>query len=384
MTYIHTDIIIKQSSKNAGSPCGDVIDWHRDRNATTIVISDGLGSGVKANIAANMCVSRILQLIKSGATLREAFSALVKTMNRAWGTDEPYAVFSVARILNNGDTTILSYEIPPAILIGKNSASVLSNRVFTIEKAIISEAFCQIDINEGLLMVCDGITQAGMGAGLTNGWTIDGVRKFINEKIIYEELKLENVPNLVHDRARVFWRKLKGDDCSVVFAKSRKGVIVNIFTGPPKEKELDKKTVEEFNNLEGIKIVCGGTTAQMTARELNRKMELESDPSNSLLPPKFSIKGIDLVTEGVVTLNQVFNIMDEDITPYGEEESIVFELSDFMQIADRVNFWVGKAPSIGSEYIEFRQQGILPRTKIVPLIVEKLKAAGKLVVVKYV
>ena len=140
MSYTHIDIFAKQSSKRTGEACGDVYGVEKDATGTVIVLSDGLGSGIKANIAANLCVSRILGLIRNGASIRQAFSSLVKTMNSAWGKQEPFAVFTICKILNNGQVTILTYEMPLPIIISNKIAQIANNRTYTLENAVIHEA----------------------------------------------------------------------------------------------------------------------------------------------------------------------------------------------------------------------------------------------------
>lgn len=377
--YIHTDIFTRQTSKITGNACGDVIGFHRDRQSTVIVLSDGLGSGIKANIAANLCVSRIITLIENGATTREAFSGLTKTMNRAWGKAEPFAVFTIARILNNGQTTVLSYEMPPPVRITGQFADVLEHRSYTMEKAVVGEAVFTMNKSEGLLLVSDGITQAGIGKGLSYGWQIEGVVKFITHKLITQRIAGQVVTDLVHDQARVLWRDAKGDDCSVVYAKNRNGVIINLLSGPPANKKYDLAMVNHFLSNKGFKIVCGGSTAKMVAREKSSVLGIE-DSGSYLTPPQYTIEGIDLVTEGVVTLNQVYNVIDENVDEI-DSDSPVFEFVRMLRLADRINIWLGNADNVSSENIAFRQQGIIPRKKIINLIAQKLRADGKLIVI---
>ncbi len=381
MSYLHYDIIQKQSSKKPGDPCGDYIAWERSNDALTIVLSDGLGSGVKANISAQMCATRILSLMRNGATMQEAFHIMAQSMNELWGEGHPFAVFSIARILSNGEATVLSYEIDPPVIIGSHSAVVLCDEVSTIGKAMVYKAHCTLKQNEGLMMVCDGITQAGLGAGLVNGWKIEGVARYITELIMTSETPLEDMPQEVHDRARLYWRKAKGDDCSVVMAQVRKGITVNLISGPPSEMEEDKLFVDSFMEMEGIKVVCGGTTSKVVARELGKVVEMQEDTQHALSPPKLKIEGISLVTEGIVTLNQVYNLLGEDTSEYTEESS-VYELNNLLNNADKIIFHIGHASNPGIGNIQFRQQGILPRKTIIPIIIEKLRDAGKLVVLK--
>jgi hypothetical protein len=379
MSYLHYDIIQKQSSKGNGVACGDHIDYFRTDEGLHLVLTDGLGSGIKANISARMCSQRIISLMQNGASMREAFSSMADNMNKIWGKGHPFAVFSIARILNNGETTVLSYEIPPPVVISKYSAVVVSDEVYTIGKAIIHESYCTLKEGEGLMMVSDGITQAGLGCGLVNGWEIEGVARFITNKIMTTELSVPDMAEEVHNHARRLWKDTKGDDCSVAIAHVRKGISINVFSGPPSNKELDPEVVSDFMAQEGIKVACGGTTSQVLARELNRRLEMLSDKQNALSPPKYKIKGINLVTEGIVTLNQVYNILGDDTSDLADESS-VYELNSLLNMADRISFTIGHAENLGSGELQFKQQGILKRKTIIPLIIEKLRKSGKLVI----
>lgn len=381
MSYLHIDIVSKQSSKKEGDACGDYFAYHRNEDSIIIVLSDGLGSGVKANISAHLIVNRLLALFKNGASLNKAFSILTKSMNKQWGKGHPFAVFSVLKILNNGDATVLSYEMPPPLLLSKNFVSVLSQRAFTIEKAIIHESNYKIKNGEGIMLMSDGITQAGIGQDFIYGWETSGVQKFVSNLKLNQKAENTEIPELVHDKARDFWKKAGGDDCSVVLANCRNGITLNIITGPPVDKEKDKKFVEDYINTEGIKIVCGGTTSKVVARELKKEIKIDENSGNSLSPPKSEIEGITLVTEGVVTLNQVYNILDEDTSEFINDSS-VYELNDLLQYADKIKFLVGGASNPGIGNIQFRQQGILARNKIIPIIAKKLRDKGKLVVIK--
>jgi len=379
MSYHHIDIIDRQSSKKVNAPCGDAFGVLRNEVATTVVLSDGLGSGVKANVAANLCVSRILGLIKNGATLREAFSSMVRTMNKVWGTISPFAVFNILQVLNNGDVTVLSYESPQPILLGPNNAYILSDRVYTLEKSLISEVNTKIEMGEGILLMTDGITQAGLGNGLANGWETEGVLQYIRQYIHHEDISSQYIVDSVHRKALDLWGNNYGDDCSVLLAKSRSGIVVNIFTGPPADSKNDCRLVQDFHNRKGIKIICGGVSAKIVARQLGKQLRVDSKSTSVITPPAYSIDGMNIVSEGIVTLNQVYNILDEDVSKH-KSDSKVFQIAEFLQMADRVNFFGGEAQKPDEDRIEFRQQGILHRKEIVRLISEKLQKMGKLTV----
>lgn len=382
MGYIHVEIDIAQTPKKTGGVCGDSVTSFRTPESTVILLTDGIGSGIKANIYASMASARLEKLLEAGFSLRRAFSSLVNTMHESRGTDMPYAVFTVARILNNGEATILAYEMPEAIFVGRHSASVLQRRNFTLEREVISESNLFLEPGEGLLMFSDGITLAGIGGKTRLGWSSSEVCRFVKDCMVAGEKK-QKLYQKVHQQARELWGTPCGDDCTVVSAFCRPGKVVSILTGPPAEKGDDQKTVESFLALPGIKIVSGATTAQIVARHLKKELKINHTDTSLIAPPGYSIEGIDLVTEGAVTLNQLYNILDADPI-YFEPESSVTRLYDAIIDADRVNFIVGTTQNIGHGDIAFRQQGIIPRVKIVDLLAQKLAENGRLIDIRRV
>ncbi len=378
MGYLHVEVETFQSSKHRGDPCGDNVAWHRDENALVVVLSDGLGHGTKANLASNMCCSRVLEMMRQGFTLREAFASVVHTMNDAWGSENPFAVFTVVQILNNGQTTILSYEMPEPVIVSRGRASVMKRRSFTVGKAVIGEVNYFIEPDESIFLMSDGVTQSGMGTTYVMGWRADGVAVYLSD-LVSRGTRPRYMPRKIHDRAVRNWGEKRGDDVTVLMLHCRKGEVLNIMTGAPEDKGDDQRMALQFISEEGRHVVCGGTTTRIVARETGRKMKIvENDPS-SITPPRYSVDGVELATEGAVTMNQVYNIMDEDDYP---EISQVARLCEMLKNSDRINIYLGKARNLGSGDLMFRQQGILPRTTIVPLLCEKLKKRGKLVVLR--
>lgn len=374
---------VSQSSKTPLAPCGDFVRYERTPTATTVVCADGIGSGIKANTAAVMCVSRLFELLAADFSLREAFASVARTMTAAMGSDLPFVAFTTARLHTDGRVTVLSYESPPPIYTTRQRrAHVLQQRMFTLDQAVVGEAHCHLEPGETLMLFSDGITQAGLGAGLPEGWTIDGVCRYVNQ-LLAEGVPLPDLPESVHGEARRLWASVKGDDCTAVLARCRWGEVINILTGPPNNPNDDAAVVRRFLQLPGDKIVCGATTSKVVARVSGGRLEVEQNLSSAIAPPSYRLAGIDLVTEGAVTLNQVYNIYDEDPTRY-EEYTGVTRLCELLRSADRINLLVGQARNVAEGDISFRQQGILPRSKIVPLLTEKLRAAGKLVVVESV
>lgn len=375
MGYIHIEIEAAQSPKKQGGVCGDAFAWFRRPEATIIILADGIGSGIKANVYANMAISRLQSLIEQGVSLRNAFAGLVKTMHAARGTDLPYAVFTLVQILKNGETTILAYEMPEGVFIGKHSITPCKRRDFTLGHDVISETILFLEPGEGIILYSDGISQAGMGLTTRTGWSSKEICSFLNNHLNDEEADFAEI---VHNRARQLWQGFRGDDCSVISAICRPGRVVNIFTGPPAERQKDAAAVSNFCKSDGEKVVCGATTAKVVAQHLGRRLQINHNDHSLIAPPGYSIEGIDLVSEGAVTLNQAYNILDVDPVNF-EPDSSVSRLCELLIKADRVNFFVGSAENEAHADISFRQRGIIPRGKIVRMLTERLRQLGKLV-----
>ena len=382
MAYIHIEIELAQSSKKPGAPCGDLVSFERTPTATTLVLCDGLGSGIKANLAATMCAARLLEALRAGTSLRHAFGSLVKNMIGVRGTDMPYACFVVIRVLNDGQATVLTYEMPEPLFVTTSHASLLPQRTRTVENALIGEAHLQLAPGDGIMVFSDGVTQAGLGLSQRHGWRVEGVQQFLTEELS-QRRPLRELARAVHDRAVELWEGVGGDDVTVALALARWGRTLNILTGPPSSKAQDRPLANRFLMMDGWKVIAGSTTAEIVAGFLGQELQVEQDVTSHLAPPRYYLEGVDLVTEGAITLNQVYNILDEDPAKL-EEESGVTELQGLLQQADRINFIVGLARNPAHGDILFRQRGLLTRANIVPVLAEKLRGMGKLVTVEYV
>lgn len=420
--YIHVEVEFAQSSKKSGMPCGDVVKFRRSNFGTNLVCADGLGSGMRAHISAEMCTARVFALIEQGISLRKAFSSVASQMEKSRDPKKPFAAFSVLRIRPDGNATILSYDAPPPILVTPNEASILANRVFPLPGGLAIESNYQLQCGEGILLMSDGITQAGIGYGPNTEWTSEGVVRTVSD-LLHHRVKFSQIPHRVHQEALQRWsgihgektsaspvganimaaqrfspqrlqdsarsaaapykHKVVGDDCTAVLAYCRTGQTVNIFTGPPLDRENDEKVIRQFIETPGLKIVCGGTTAKIVAKYLGVSLEMEQEPVSVIAPPRYGIRGINLVTEGAVTLNQVYNVLDEEISKLSDDSGVT-ELRLLLNVADRINFIVGEAENTANEDISFLQRGVLSRKVLIPLFVDKLEKEGKLVNVKYV
>jgi len=382
MTYLHIDVNHAQTSKKSDMPCGDAIEVYRSEAATTLIVCDGLGSGIKAHINAVFACARIKELLQEGVSLRKAFNRVVRTMEANKGTDLPYAVVTLARIDKEGNATVLSYEMPPAMIVTRSHAAELKRIPTMIGNATAYESTCALQVGEGVLAVSDGITESGLGEQFLKGWESSGVVQHVNYCLNHKE-QLANIPRRVLSKAVEIAGKKHGDDCTVALASCRRGNVLNIMTGPPKKQSADSDVAKQFLELEGSKIICGGTTADLYAREMEIDIDHGTVDADSLAPPISYIEGIDLVCEGAMTLNQALRLVDEDTDSFAIDFA-VSELCAYLRNADFINIFVGHAANSAHNDISFRQRGLLPRAAAIEQLATRLRAKGKLVIVEKV
>ncbi|MBP8625931.1 MAG: SpoIIE family protein phosphatase [Syntrophorhabdales bacterium] len=382
-TRKYIEVVSAQTAKRVGDVCGDYIIVDRTSEATTVILADGMGTGVKARVAAVMNASRLMELIRLGFTLREACSKVVDTLHEARTSDIPFAAFSVCRILNSGHATIISYEMPSPILLSKHFATYLPQQRFSpMGLEIIAEVNCTLEYEDGIILFSDGVSQAGMGSIYRMGWGVQNVSYYI-DGLLAQGVDIKGIPDKILAKVKEISWSNYGDDTTCVLLLCREPNVLNVLTGPPSKKAEDYNVVKRFMELKGKKVVCGSTTVQMVSRVLKTPVNIKDVSDGYHRPPSYEVEGIDYATEGAITLNQVYNIIDVEVDRLGSGSS-VSDLARIFHESDIINFIVGTATNRAHKSLVFRQMGIFPREVIVKLFSDKLQKMGKLVSLEYV
>ncbi len=342
-----------------------------------MICCDGVGKGVKAHVAAVVTATRFMTLMRLGLSFREALLTLAETQAAAkLGPVQTYTAFSACRLSPDGSAAVGVYEAPGPLLVGSFSAGEIPLKPCVGRQAMIAEGHCRLNPGEALLLMSDGITQAGLGRKWANGWETQGVVRYLSS-LLGSGIPACDLPARLIDQARRLNDQGPTDDMSVGLAYCRRATQLTVLTGPPQKRSDNAKVVYRFKETEGLKAVCGGTTTEIVAHELKCPVKVVLSDDFDLTPPSSQIEGIDVVTEGVITLNQVFNLLEVD--PAQWEEGGATALARLLLTADRIEFWLGAGESRTGTGIHFTQRGLLPRRKIVPLIAARLQARGKIV-----
>ena len=343
-----------QINKNGNFACGDTILLHKVANQERCiaVLSDGLGSGIKANVLSTMTASMAMNFsIKREPIMRTA-RTIMDTLPVDSKRNISYATFTIIDIDQNGETKIAEFDTPPLLLIRNGKVEHLDPKTYKINENAETGAYerilklSELSLKKGdrLVVYSDGVSQSGMGKmDMPFGWD-DGVEAFI------EDLLKKNNNISARELARRIVRKAEmndnfksKDDISCISIYVREPRKLLICSGPPFSEEKDKYLAEVISSYDGKKIVCGGTTSQIIARELNREIEVDMDLDKiaSGLPPESHIEGIDLVTEGIITLGALSKLLEEDKFNDLPEDNPAWNILKYVIDADIIDILVG-------------------------------------------
>lgn len=330
--------------KNGQEVSGDVFMSRKlqEEGRSVAVLSDGLGSGIKANVLATMTASMALNFTIANQPVERSAQSIRNTLPVDKHRKINYSTFTIIDIEYGCETTILEYGNPQYLIF--RSTDPLEN------KEIHQHSISEIEISnfkaqkeDRIILFSDGVSQSGMGrADMPFGWDWDDLKKFISHKLQADPyISAENLSNIIVNRAFLNDSLKAKDDitCSVIYFREPRNLI--ICTGPPYKLEKDKTMAQTIDGFSGAKIICGGTTAQIIARELDKEIEVDLFSGDGELPPVSEIEGMDLVTEGILTLGRAADWLEKknpDDINYASPAGKIIRL--FLK-NDKITFMVG-------------------------------------------
>lgn len=385
------DVAYDHLNKNGEELCGDNVEIIRNEDSVIVVLADGLGSGVKANILATLTTKIAATMLKEGASISETVQTISNTLPVCNIRKLAYSTFTIIKIEDNGNVYIAEYDNPPYFLVKNKRINKRNKMKLNIEGKVINESNFLLEEGDLLTIVSDGVIHAGVGGILNLGWQWENVAEYL-ENLCTNKKSSKNISKDLLGVCNNLYANRPGDDTTVVAVKVRKTEVINLFTGPPEDENNDKQVVRNLMKSQGKKIVCGGTASKIVARELGAQLEVNLDSMVVDVPPTATIKGIDLATEGVLTLSKAVEKIKRFIDPSANiNQQILFNSKDgasmlvnhLINNCTHLNLWVGKAINPA------HQNPDLPidlsiKLKVVDELVKLMEQLGKKVSVNFI
>jgi len=338
--------------------CGDVFISRKvkEENRTIVVLSDGMGHGVKANVLATLTATMAVNFTMEHKAVEKIADIIMNTLPVCSERHMSYSTFTIVDIEHDGLTTLLEYDNPQTIILRDNKPfdpgwkRVVLNSEKNAGKEIHTCQF-QPRIEDRIIFASDGIAQSGLGSDKHPlGWGRDHMQdysiKLINNNPNISAVKLASkMVNMAH-RNDGFSSKDDTSCATIYFRKPRKLLVV---TGPPYEKENDAQLGDAVKKFKGKIVVCGATTADIIARELDVEIEdslVFEDPD---LPPVSHMEGIDLVTEGILTITKVTRILKEYSPSFALGKGPADRIVKLVRQCDEIHFIIGTRINIAHQ-----------------------------------
>lgn len=390
MSYF-IDISYNSLNKYGEELCGDKVEVIRTDKETIIVLADGLGSGVKANILSTLTCKIAGTMLKEGLSLYETVDTIAHTLPVCSIRQLAYCTFTIIKIDSEGNVHALEYDNPAYFLIKDNILTIPRKREILIKDKLIKESNFKLNAGDVLTIVSDGAIHAGVGAILNLGWQWDNAADYL-ENLVSKEKCAANISKDLLVTCQNLYAGKPGDDTTVVTVALRKPECVNIFTGPPRDPKNDPIVISKLMNCQGKKVICGGTAANIAARELKENIEVELQYYDKSVPPTAKLRGMDLVTEGVLTLSKAL----EKIKRYSLsslEDKISLNLNGrdgasrlaklLIEDCTHLNFFVGTAINPAHQNPDFPLD-LSIKVTVIENLAEAMKKLGKIVNIEYV
>lgn len=297
-------------NKSGEELCGDKVEFFRTSNCVIAVLSDGLGSGVKANILATLSSKIAMTMLKAGLSIDEVVDTMVHTLPVCQVRKLAYSTLTIVKIDEHDHVYVVEIDNPGVFFIRDGSVKSLISKERFINGRKIKESQFLLQEGDTLVLTSDGVIHAGVGTILNLGWGWPEISHLL-QSVIDHEKSAHEITNLLLEVCSDLYEAKPGDDTTVATLKVIKPKWATLFAGPPQSKEEDKRVVETLMRSSGKKVICGGTAANIVAREIHEEIQTSFDYMDFHFPPIASLRGIDLVTEGVLTMKGAVDILRE-------------------------------------------------------------------------
>ena len=329
--------------------CGDHIDVVEDDNSLIIVLADGLGSGVKASILSTLTSKIISTMMAEGLTLEDCVETIAQTLPICSVRGVAYSTFTILRLVENREMELIQYDNPHVILLRNGKNYDYPKTEMNISGKKIYKSVIKPEEDDVFVAMSDGCPHAGIGLAYNFGWRREDIISYL-ETIVAGGYTAKTLSTILIDEVDRLYGGKPGDDATACVVRIRKREPMTLLFGPPSNRDDCNRMMSLFFSKAGKHIVCGGTTSSVAAQYLHKPLKTSLNFVHSDVPPIAEIEGVDLVTEGVITINKVVEYAKDAIGEnklyekwgYGHDGASLICRLLFEEATD-INFYVGRA-----------------------------------------
>ena len=330
--------------------CGDHVDViERNEDSTVVVLADGLGSGVKASILSTLTSKIISTMLAEGLSLESCVETIAATLPICSVRGVAYSTFTIIHIVNCETAEIMQYDNPSVVIIRNGVNYNYPRTEMNIGGKKIYKSVVSLEEGDLFIAMSDGCTHAGLGIKYNFGWKRDDIIGFM-ESIAHVGYNAKTYSTILIDECNRLYGGKPGDDATACVIKVRERVPMNVLFGPPSNRDDVNRMMALFFGKEGKHIVCGGTTSSLASKYLGKPLKTSLKYYGGDVPPTAELEGVDLVTEGVITVNKVLEYAKDALGDnnlyekwgFGRDGACMISRLLFEEATD-INFFIGRA-----------------------------------------
>lgn len=376
--------------------CGDKVEMVVTDHSHILILADGMGSGVKANILSSLTSRILATMFREGATIDECLSTILATLPICQERHVAYCTFTVLQVNDDNSAYLVEYENPDTILIRDGEITELERQKRVIEGKQIQEAHFTVQDQDVFVIMSDGCLYASTGLTLNMNWDRNKLARIAKNSARFSPYAKRIAFEIVQACDDQYWGQ-PGDDTTAAVMRVSTPHTLKLFTGPPVHKEDDEAVVrylmeDDENGEDCTRIVCGGTSAKIVSRVLDKPIESVKQDPHPEIPPYDSIDGIDLVTEGALTLNKVVEMLNPCVTGELLDETFFEELDEdngaallataLFEDCSHLELLMGQAMNEAYQNPEISTD-LATRSHLIKKLIKIVEKMGKTVHVKY-
>lgn len=350
MNDLCVDVGYKSINHYGEQLCGDHVDVvEQNENSQIVVLADGLGSGVKASILSTLTSKIISTMMAEGLSLTDCVETIAATLPICSVRGVAYSTFTIIHVVDNETAEIIEFDNPQVIVLREGSNYLYKRTEMNIGGKTVYKSVISLKEGDIFIATSDGCPHAGLGTRYNFGWKREDIINFMLP-MVYVGYTAKTLATILVDECNRLYGGQPGDDATACVLKVRRREPVNILFGPPANPDDNNRMMSLFFSKEGKHIVCGGTTSSIAAKYLGKPLKASLNFIKSDVPPIAEIEGVDLVTEGVITMNRVVEyakdaLKDNELYEkwsFGQDGASLICRMLFEEATD-INFFVGRA-----------------------------------------
>ena len=328
---VTVDVAYKSLNKFTEILCGDSVEILKTADSDILILADGMGSGVKANILSTLTSKILGTMFLNGATLDECVDTIVETLPVCQVRGVAYSTFSILQVFHSGDAYLVEFDNPGCIFIRDGKLMEIPQSIREIDGKKINEFRFRVKKGDALVLMSDGTIHAGVGQLLNFGWLWEDIADYAVKEYGKTVSAIRLATSICHACDELYMFR-PGDDTTVACMRIIDSKPVHLMTGPASNADDDERMVADFvGDPSARTIVCGGTSSTIVSRVLKKPLDVSLDYVDPEIPPIAYMDGIDLVTEGVLTLNRVLQLLKRYVK---------------MRQYRRISFWSWISPTV--------------------------------------